>query len=269
MSVLVPRLDRFLFSSSNPFKVAIYRIITGIFISILFFNKLNDQVDQIFYFEAEWIYNLYENFILTPIYFAFCWVFILAFTIGLFPKIANGMLVVLLAPLLLVNIGHFRSFYLIYFSVLCFFFLYHSEYFSFHKRTHFTQKIKYGPIWPIRLIQILLSVLYFTNAAAKTTIPYLSGDVLIGLSQYPNFSYEFTDGYIPFLGLEIPVAMGAITVVLIEYFLSIGFWFKRSLYLTAFIGLSFHILISFYIDIHMLHLASIYLYFSFLLQMDK
>ena len=39
-----------------------------------------------------------------------------------------------------------------------------------------------GPIWPLRLIQIQLSVVYGVNAVAKSTSHYLSGDALVGLS---------------------------------------------------------------------------------------
>ena len=140
MSELDRRIERFLFARANPFKVAIFRIITGLFISVLFYQKLNDKAEEIFYFESEWVIELYEHIILTPAYFSICWIFIIAFTIGLFPRISNGAIVVLLAPLLIVDLSHFRSFYIICFSTLCFFFLYHSEYLSIYKRVHYTQK---------------------------------------------------------------------------------------------------------------------------------
>ena len=47
-----------------------------------------------------------------------------------------------------------------------------------------------GPIWPIRLVQLQLSVLYAVNALAKLTPEYMSGEVLTGISSIINTSFN-------------------------------------------------------------------------------
>jgi hypothetical protein len=258
-------LNRFLFAKADPTKLSYFRIITGVILIIGVVNKRNADIADLFLLKFAWIWEIYEHIIVTDFYFLISCLCIFLFILGLFPKWIHWFLLFILTPLIFLDPGHFRSFFLMLFLLLCLSFVHHSEKISIHKTIHPKQPIKLGPIWPIRLIQISLSLLYFVNALAKSTPEYLNGEVLVGLSEkMPNFVYTFSDGSVPFLGFQIPVSFAAWSVVIIEYFLSFGFWIKRLLIPTVIIGLSFHLLLTFYIDIHLLHLTSLYLYFSFI-----
>ena len=123
-----------------------------------------------------------------------------------------------------------------------------------------------SPIWPIRLIQIQLTLLYGVNAIAKTTYEYLSGDLLIEMSKtYRNFLVDFSDGYYHLLDIPIPVFVLAIASALIEYFLAIGFWFKKTRWFALVIGILFHLSLTQVVKIFMLDYVSMFLYLAFII----
>jgi hypothetical protein len=125
-----------------------------------------------------------------------------------------------------------------------------------------------GPIWPIRLIQIQLSVVYGLNALVKTTPEYVSGDVLVAMSTRPNFLVDLSGGALSLGPLSIPAAALAIGTVATEYWLAIGLWFPRCRRITAAIGLVFHVGLMFVSDIFMLSYVSVFLYLAFLLPFE-
>jgi len=127
-----------------------------------------------------------------------------------------------------------------------------------------------GPIWPVRLIQLQVSLVYAVNALSKSTPAYLSGDVLIGLSRMvPTFHLEFSDGVVPLGPVSIPVGLAAAAVVTTEYLLAVGFWFPRWRWRVALLGVLFHATIRMYVDIFMLDVAIVFLYLAFLLPWDR
>jgi hypothetical protein len=126
-----------------------------------------------------------------------------------------------------------------------------------------------GPMWPIRLIQAQLSLLYGIKALAKTTPEYLRGDVLVTLSTLPNFHVDLTGGELRLGFLILPVAWAAIATVVMEYALAIGFWFRPLRWATAALGLAFHVVLTRIVSIGMLDTASVFLYLSFLLPLER
>jgi hypothetical protein len=124
-----------------------------------------------------------------------------------------------------------------------------------------------GPMWPIRLMQIQLTLLYAVNAVRKTTPEYLGGDVLAALSvARSNFLVDLSSGCMQFGPLAIPVWGLALTTVVIEYWLALGWWIPGCVRLTAAVGIGFHLFLkAFVIRIFMLDLAAMFFYLTFLL----
>jgi hypothetical protein len=127
-----------------------------------------------------------------------------------------------------------------------------------------------GPIWPIRLIQIQLSILYGVNALAKATPAYLSGEVLAAMSaELPNFQVDLTSGTFPLFGLELPLALAAAVSVACELALAVGFWFRRARWATAAIGLAFHLGLTLVVRIGWLDVVAVALSAFFLLPIER
>jgi hypothetical protein len=125
-------------------------------------------------------------------------------------------------------------------------------------------------MWPICLIQLQLSVVYGINALMKTTPAYLSGEVLIGMSQMlPNFLVDLSDSYLHVGPLAIPVALAAVASAATEYFLALGFWFPCLRVATAVVGVLFHLILKMIVRIGLLDWASMFLYLAFLLPFDR
>ena len=62
-----------------------------------------------------------------------------------------------------------------------------------------------------------------------------------------------------------PAYLLAIASVLIEYFLALGFWFKKTKWIAVFIGLMFHFTLTFVLTIFMLDYVSVFLYLAFII----
>ena len=123
-----------------------------------------------------------------------------------------------------------------------------------------------GPSWPVRLIQLQLTLLYGANAIAKSSPSYLRGDVLMGMAiAMPNFNVDLSRGMLELGPIAIPVVLAAVGGTLTEYFLAIGFWLGRWKWMVAIVGLGFHVVLTFIVQISMLHFAAIFLYLAFLL----
>ncbi len=117
-------------------------------------------------------------------------------------------------------------------------------------------------------MRIQVSVLYGANALAKCTGHYLSGDALANMSVQANFLVDLTSGYLDVGSIRIPVFALAISTVMIESWLAIGFWIKRTRWITALIGVGFHLILRFIVNIFMLDYVSVFLYLSFLLPFE-
>jgi hypothetical protein len=124
-----------------------------------------------------------------------------------------------------------------------------------------------GPMWPIRLMQCQLTLLYGINAIRKSTLQYLSGEVLMALSaSRANFLVDLTSGYMSFGSMLVPVSALAVATVAIEYWLAVGWWVPRARLPTAALGVSFHLFLkALVIRIFLLDATTMLLYLSFLL----
>ena len=125
-----------------------------------------------------------------------------------------------------------------------------------------------GPIWPLRLVQLQISLVYGVNAIAKSTGHYLSGDALVGMSSLPNFVADFSDGYWHVGSLAVPVMALAVASTIVEYFLATAFWIPRLPWVAAGVGVAFHLLSTAVVQIFMLDVISIFLYLAFLLPFE-
>lgn len=179
-----------------------------------------------------------------------------AFVAGFRPRATGLMLVVLLYPLLFEPLRA-QSRQILLFSLMCLALLAGGK------------SSRQLPIWPIRLIQLQLSLVYGVNALAKCSAAYLSGEVLVAMSMtLPNFLIDMSDGFYHCGPLLIPVALAAQASVIIESFLAVGFWFARLRWVAAVVGVVFHFQLKTIIRIGMLDWASMFLYLSFLLKFE-
>jgi hypothetical protein len=95
---------------------------------------------------------------------------------------------------------------------------------------------EYGPLWPQRLIALQLGALYFWAAVDKTNWPFLSGERL-----EQAFIWPFTGRTLePLLSLGSMLAMLAITVVVVEYFLAFAIFVRRWQAFVLPIGIALH-----------------------------
>lgn len=123
-----------------------------------------------------------------------------------------------------------------------------------------------GPCWPIRLVQLQLSVLYGVNALAKCTPEYLSGGVLTGFSRMlPHFHPDLSDGLLELPPFALPVGLAAPLSVAVEAGLALGIWIPRLRIPTALLGIGFHGMLRHVLTIGWLDWACVTLYASFLL----
>lgn len=123
-----------------------------------------------------------------------------------------------------------------------------------------------APMWPLFLIQTQLCLIYGVNALAKMTPHYLSGDVLIAMSQtLPNFLVDMNKGFYQLGPLKISASMAAWSSVIVEAYLAIGFWFPPLRWLSAIVGILFHFQLQTIIKIGILDWVSMFLYLIFLM----
>ena len=125
-------------------------------------------------------------------------------------------------------------------------------------------------MWPIRLVQVQLSLTYLVNAVAKTTPAYLSGDVLVALSQtQPGFLVDLADG-VPLVGpFVVPAWLASAGTVAIEYALALLWWFPRMRIPAALLGVAFHLGLETVIEVGWLDWACVFLYLAFLLPFEE
>ena len=208
---------------------------------------------------------VYSHIILRRPYFLVIGVLLVALAAGVRPRIVGLILFLLLLPLASLTAGQLSRQVLLT-ALLAFSMLRSDEQWSWRALRGDGQRESAGPIWPIRLIQIQLTLVYGVNALAKLTPAYLNGEILIGMSRmHPNFHVDLSDGFFHLASLRLPVSIAATAVVMIEAFLAVGFWLSRLVWPTAIIGVAFHLVLQRIVQIYMLDLASMFLYLAFLL----
>lgn len=261
-------INTFFFKPANPKTVSIFRVLVVSAVFLVFYERnLTTRItDFSHYADAGLLYN---EIFLSDIYYLVSSIILLLCLLGIKVRLTGLVASVLLFPLIFMNTMHVSR-QLILMALFCIS-LYPS---SFHLKLYELggeDKVKpYAPIWPVRLIQFQLSFLYFTNAYSKTTYGYLNGDVLKFFSgQLPNFLVDLSSGYLHIFFLSIPVFLLAGLTVITEYFLSIGFWFRKTKKAALFIGLIFHIGLIFIVKIAFLGFATLFLYLTFFMPFEK
>ncbi|WP_179346129.1 HTTM domain-containing protein [Winogradskyella ursingii] len=251
------KIDRFLFSAIHPKPLIIFRILVAVMIAFMFAPR-----------DLNPIYPLTEfpsliSVVFSDVYHVIIYILIILFALGAKSRIAALILFILLVPHDFLNEGR-KSKQVILCVLMCFVFLKSLPIWQFNKKNFDTTIL--SPMWPMRLIQIQLSLIYGINAIAKSTPYYLSGDALIDMSTaYKNFHVDFSSGFYDLGFVEVPIVVLAISSVLIEYFLAIGFWFKKTRWIALIVGVGFHIYLTTIMSIFMLDYVSIFLYLAFII----
>lgn len=258
-------LRKFLFTPLDPYYTTILRVILSVAVLVVFWNI---SVPLSFIRNSLSLNGLYTNVFFTLPYTIAAVIILILFCLGVRPRILGLLLSALLLPLVFVE-GYRKSRQVITFSILAFSLIPScSQYDLIGFNKNYGKVL--SPVWPVRLIQIQLSLLYLVNAVAKTTPGYLSGYVLQGLSvMMPNFLIDLSDGYFHLGPFQIPVYIVAISSVLMEYALAAGFWFRRTRIPTAVLGVVFHVSLMYVVAIGKLDWACLFLYPVFLLPLTR
>lgn len=256
-------LRTFFFAPLDPYYTTILRAILCIAVLVSFWDT---SIPLSFIRDTSWLSKLYADLFFAKPYILVVALILIFFYIGIKPRISGLLLTFVLLPLVFVE-GYHKSRQVIFLSIFAFSLLPSCSQFSLVNYKNIGV-LSRSPIWPIRLIQMQLSLLYLVNAVAKTTQSYLSGEVLKGLSiMMPNFLINLRSGYMEVGSFHIPLYIMAVGTVLIEYTLAVGFWFRRTRVPTAILGLVFHMSLTYVVAIGKLDWASLFLYPAFLLPM--
>ena len=161
------RVSRWLFAPTDPTAIAVFRVLLSVMLLIVFWPR-GLALDRPFR-GITGLVELYESVFLTRPYWYLALSAILVFATGWRSKLIGWGLATLLFPLLFLTA--FRQSRQALLSVLVVFSLLGSH----------------GPMWPVRLMQLQLSVIYGVNAIAKTTPEYFSGEVLMRMAVIAEF----------------------------------------------------------------------------------
>lgn len=256
-------LERFLFDPADPLSAGIFRIgLAGMV--LLVFRPGGTVLDRAIR-DAPWAAELFTGLFLTPPYTALIVLLSALFGVGIRPRPVGFALAAALTPLVLRE-GREHGRFLLVFALLAFSFLRSDARLTPRALSAGRPPSQAGPLWPVRLIQVELSLLYGVNALAKATPAFLRGDVLVAQSRMlPNFLEDLSGGSISLGPVALPIWMGAVAAPLIEAFLALAFWVPGLRVPTAVLGLVFHALLSRVIRIGYLDLVTVFLYCAFLL----
>lgn len=259
------RTKTFLFQNLDSVAVAWFRIAFAITIPWFFRSSGLEPMDCI----PESLRAIYGQIFLSPSYYLCVVGLCVLLGCGWRPKFCSRILFLLLTPLDLLN-GSSLSRQVMLFALFAFSFIPSSNVRFPWIRPGKDVSLSAGPCWPIRLIQIQLTVLYGINAIAKSSPMYLHGYTLMDMSvSYPNFLVDMSNGYMTLGLITIPVALAGILSTLTEYTLALGFWSKRLKWFVAAIGVAFHLMLQQVVQIFMLGYVSMFLYLAFLLPLIK
>gem|GEM_PF-1235892 len=255
-------LARWLFASAHPQAVAAFRMVLALALLLAFTPHADLGADIR---QHPRLVELYEQVFLTRWYWWGRLVPLGLLALGWWPRAMGVLLLALLFSLDLLS-GYRESRQVMLMALLAFCFMRSDATWSVRALRRPVVLVNAGPMWPIRLIQLQLSLVYGVNALAKLTPQYLSGDVLQGFSKVlPNFVADVSQGMLHLGPLAIPVWLGAVASVAVELALAIGFWVPRLRWTTAALGVTFHVGLKWIIRIGLLDYASMFLYLAFLL----
>lgn len=246
-----------LFQPLNPKSVVLFRICVALMLAFMFAPRGLAPIYPLSEFDS------LNQYLFSDLYYILIYLLLLIFAIGIKSQFLSILIFLILFPHDFLSSGR-ASKQVILCVLLCFTFIKTQPIWKINSKKY---KIsEHSPIWPIYLIQIQLSLLYGINALAKTTYGYLSGNVLIEMSKnLENFHIDLSDGSLHILDVPIPAFLLAFSSVLIEYFLAIGFWFKKTKWIAVIIGVMFHYILSHVLTIFMLDYVSVFLYLAFMI----
>jgi len=246
---MTSRLDRFLFDEANPRSASFLRSWIAVVAAIVFFPSEDASLSSML--RSAKLDEAYGGLFLTNAYWALTAALLGLFATGVRPRVTGLLAVLALAPCVPV-LGRLPGRYMVWFALAS---------------LSLPRTAPPGPIWPVRLIQVQISVLYLVNGLAKSTPGYLGGGALQAMSQQlPNFHLDLSGGGFPFAGLAIPPWLAAAGSAAVEYALGIGFWFPRLRWPTAALGVAFHLGLKAVVTIGWLDVAAMSLYPAFLLR---
>jgi hypothetical protein len=230
----VKALERFLFAPLDPWHVRFFRIVLAAVLALVFWPQGTPPIPPV----------------PPAAYWAVTGVAWALFLCGTAPRVTGFALALLLFP------SAFQSGLQVSRPIL----LYTLIAFSFVR-----SGAERGPAWPIRLIQLELSVVYGVNALAKSTPQFLSGETLAALSLLPNFSVDLSGGRAQVGPFALPLWLAASAVVATEYGLAVGIWIPKLRTPVILLAIAFHLGLTQVVAIGRLHVATLFLYTSFLL----
>ncbi len=252
-------LVRWLFQPLAPGPCSLFRGLLAVFVVFAFWPRGLELRPHLL--EVPGLAWLYGQVVLTLPYHLVLGALVLLFGLGWSRRWAGVLLAALLTPLTFLDEGN-QSRQVLVFVTCC-----ASLLPTVSRGWPGQRRSMVGPAWPLRLIQLQLTVLYGINALFKATPSFMSGEVLVGLSGMDSFHADLSDGFLHLGALAIPVWMLGTGTVLVEGWLAIGFWIRRLRVATAVIGVLFHLMLSVVMTIFMLDYVSCFLYLAFLLPM--
>jgi hypothetical protein len=261
-------VDRFLFAPVEVETIRLFRVLLALMLAWNFWPRSLELAKELR--AGPVLPEFYENVVFTAPYHALLAALLIFFAWGKRTRIVGVALLVLLLPLDFLT-GQQQSRQIMLFVLLTFCFwpdavVSSAPAFQARNKT----EIAAPPIWPLRLMQIQLSLVYGINAVVKTTTHFLSGEALISMSQHlSNFRVDLSDGFLHLAMLSIPAWLLACATVFTEYFMAIAFWLGRRRVAIAAIGVAFHMILKLVIKIGMLDWASMFLYLTFLLPFES
>jgi hypothetical protein len=255
---LAGAVDGFLFTPVRSDIAAVFRVALAAMLLTAFWPDAGVTAEA---YPA--MRDLYAHVILTPAYWGAVVTLAALLAAGVRSRAAGLALAVLLLPLVPLS-GRRQGRQVLWFTLVAFSFLRSDAAFSLLRRSG--TRGSAGPCWPVRLMQLQLSVLYAANALAKTTPAYLGGEVpAILMEGLPNFLVRPAGSAVVLGGVSIPLWVCATAVVAAEYALALGFWFRRTRWATAVLGLAFHGALRHVVVIGYLDVVSVFMYSVFLL----
>ncbi|MFD2726666.1 HTTM domain-containing protein [Hyunsoonleella rubra] len=251
------KVDSFLFLPANPKHIILFRTLLALMLCYVFAPRGLMPIFPLSNFPELHAY-LFSNW-----YYCLMYLLLILFALGVKSQITSFILFLVLLPHVFLIRGHLSK-QVILCVLMCFVFIKTPPIWKAGQNSF--QNSEISPMWPIRLIQIQLTLVYGINALAKTNFEYLSGEALVYMSMgYPNFHIDLSDGYLHLNSIKIPAYLMAVSSVLTEYFLAVGFWFKRTKWIAVVVGVLFHFSLTFILTIFMLDYVSIFLYLSFII----
>jgi len=167
--------------------------------------------------------SIYDSLFLTPIFYAGIWAALLAFALGVAPRLTGFLAGLLLLPLAFLSDGmQSRHVLLVALACLALYPGPGTRLWSCHRSEPGTAPF---PWWPIGLVLFQISVIYGFNALAKLNPEYLSGEVLEGMHEFKSsFHLIVRDGAAEVMGMRAPAWPLACASAVAEGMLAWSVW---------------------------------------------